>query len=1168
MATTLNDAIRDSLGGGSLNDGLLDFFRDGGAGANSPLPDAERQWLIIQLAFPVIVFDTNNDLWMEFLPPPGSINDRQFIFWAANPTLPTASLFPIGEVATAVSPNNATVVLTVDTDGFVKKSINGGPTVNLYDWIVQGVASDFEFMASGLTGDTGNISGSAFNTFLPPPVSWTMANTADAASNKSVNFTLQVRRVSDAGGGNQASVTLQANVTAAPILPNADLQPVSQTATAQSPANASVNVEIDNDGFVKASQNGGAQSNLYQWIQTGVVTDFQFRATNLTGDTGNFSGAAFNVWLAAPIDWSIINSDDTASNKACDFTVEVRRISDFVVLDTTTFHVGANVTPPTPVADLQPINEASSAVSPANSTINVQVATDGFVKKSVNGGALTNLYQWVQVGVAADFQLRGFNLTGDTANLTGSSFGSFLAPPLTWTVTNSDDAAGTKGVDFSLEVRRVSDSVVTDTTSVSLDAAVTAAPPNADLQPVSQTSTAVSPADSSVYLEASTDGFIKRSLNNGTLTSLYSYILTGVGSDFQFRVSNLTGNTANLSGPALDTWLSPPLNWLLTNSDDAPGSKTCDWLVEVRRVSDSVVLDNANFSVTATVTPSGTDIAALLFAAGEQGCWFDASDMATMWQDSAGTTPVTAVEQPVGRWTDKSGRSVVGTQATAAARPIFSARKNHIQASENFADAYWTKTGCTVNGVELVETSANSTHSYSRATILPVIYGPSGYTLTAVFRVRRRDRSNAAILIGNTALSKYYRVIFELNSGTVVGTPENVGAMVNPQYLATNLGSDLWDIRLTVTFPSAEAAGAGAAIYAVNTTSVTYTGTAGLVALEVIRSQLEWGPLATSYQSSTSSTVYDTVGFPRYLRFDGTDDFIQTTVMNLTATNKVTSWVGATKLSDNSQGVIYEFSNSTVANSGVFGFVCPLTSGPNVVWRTRGNNTADANISAGISAPVNIVATGEADIGVPTAKIRANGQTVTSATSQGTGNYGNFAAYFARRGGSTNPYTGGISQLIIRGAVTSAADILTVENFISDKMGVAPAANINDLVYDTNAFGVNSTATLRFKTDGFAEVVGVDPSNPPNGNMYQWMTAGFAPQFQFMASNLQVLQGTANMSGSAFDTWLSPPVAWTLTDSVAGPGSANAVSFDLQVRRTTDNVVLDNAIVELSVNRL
>lgn len=58
-----------------------------------------------------------------------------------------------------------------------------------------------------------------------------------------------------------------------------------------------------------------------------------------------------------------------------------------------------------------------------------------------------------------------------------------------------------------------------------------------------------------------------------------------------------------------------------------------------------------------------------LFRSGAQGWWFDNSDLATMFQDSAGTTPVTAVGQPVGKQLDKSGLGNHRVQATAASRP-------------------------------------------------------------------------------------------------------------------------------------------------------------------------------------------------------------------------------------------------------------------------------------------------------------------------------------------------------------------------------------------------------------------------------------------------------------------------------------------------------------------
>lgn len=61
---------------------------------------------------------------------------------------------------------------------------------------------------------------------------------------------------------------------------------------------------------------------------------------------------------------------------------------------------------------------------------------------------------------------------------------------------------------------------------------------------------------------------------------------------------------------------------------------------------------------------------AALFAAGEQGIWLDPSDFSTMFQDSAGTIPVTAVEQPVGLILDKSGNGNHASQATATSRPV------------------------------------------------------------------------------------------------------------------------------------------------------------------------------------------------------------------------------------------------------------------------------------------------------------------------------------------------------------------------------------------------------------------------------------------------------------------------------------------------------------------
>ena len=59
-----------------------------------------------------------------------------------------------------------------------------------------------------------------------------------------------------------------------------------------------------------------------------------------------------------------------------------------------------------------------------------------------------------------------------------------------------------------------------------------------------------------------------------------------------------------------------------------------------------------------------------LFANGEQGFFYDPNDLSTMFKDAEGTTPVTAVGQPVGLIRDKSGRNNHAYQTASASRPL------------------------------------------------------------------------------------------------------------------------------------------------------------------------------------------------------------------------------------------------------------------------------------------------------------------------------------------------------------------------------------------------------------------------------------------------------------------------------------------------------------------
>lgn len=60
-----------------------------------------------------------------------------------------------------------------------------------------------------------------------------------------------------------------------------------------------------------------------------------------------------------------------------------------------------------------------------------------------------------------------------------------------------------------------------------------------------------------------------------------------------------------------------------------------------------------------------------LFASSEVGFWFDASDLSTLWQDTAATSAVTADGQSVARADDKSGNGAHSTQTTGSRRPLY-----------------------------------------------------------------------------------------------------------------------------------------------------------------------------------------------------------------------------------------------------------------------------------------------------------------------------------------------------------------------------------------------------------------------------------------------------------------------------------------------------------------
>lgn len=173
-----------------------------------------------------------------------------------------------------------------------------------------------------------------------------------------------------------------------------------------------------------------------------------------------------------------------------------------------------------------------------------------------------------------------------------------------------------------------------------------------------------------------------------------------------------------------------------------------------------------------------------------------------------------------------------------------------------------------------------------------------------------------------------------------------------------------------------------------------------------------------------------------YLSFDGTDDGMVTNSIDFTGTNKMTLWAGVRKLSDAMTAIVCELSTTLNTNTGAFYLGAPGSVASNYVLASKG--TAQASVIASpFVAPITNVVACQASIATPTTvAIKVNGGVAsTSATTQGTGNYGNHPLYIGRRGGTSLPFNGRIYQLIGRGAETPLAQIAAMEQYVNVKTG-------------------------------------------------------------------------------------------------------------------------------------
>lgn len=362
-----------------------------------------------------------------------------------------------------------------------------------------------------------------------------------------------------------------------------------------------------------------------------------------------------------------------------------------------------------------------------------------------------------------------------------------------------------------------------------------------------------------------------------------------------------------------------------------------------------------------------------LFSAGEQGVWYDPSDLSTLFQDSAGTIPVTAVGQPVGLILDKSKGLVLGPELVA--QPI------------NF-NANWI---ATLGGT-------------------PVASGSSFTTSTV-----------GGFWINVLTPGKVYQVTVTGTTTAASGVTLRQTNTTTTSQIRTGFGSAVFTAQSGFTYFYVRNESAG-------TTTVTsisvreVLGNHATQATTTSRPTLQQDASGKYYLSFDGVDDYLSTGS---INFTGTDkmtvlaglrklsDAAAGLLFELSAernTNNGTFSMSA----PGGGGNQYVFASRGTID-GALAVVSPYT----------------------YPTPHQAVLTGIGSISGDQSILRVNGTQAAQYTAdQGTGNYGNYPLYIGRRGGTSYPFNGRLYGLIVRGAATDDAHLTHAEKYLAYKSGV------------------------------------------------------------------------------------------------------------------------------------
>lgn len=434
-----------------------------------------------------------------------------------------------------------------------------------------------------------------------------------------------------------------------------------------------------------------------------------------------------------------------------------------------------------------------------------------------------------------------------------------------------------------------------------------------------------------------------------------------------------------------------------------------------------------------------------------------------LYQDAAGTTPVTAVEQPVGLMLDKSKGLVLGSELVAnggfasnlsgwsQSQPNYwtwvNGRAYHAN-SVNYNDIFQTFT--TFSKPVQIEfdyecLTASNTAEWFYINAAGVVKSFASAGIPRLAAGVGKMRYVALDGIQRIGFSRHTQAEFYIDNISVRELPGNhayqtvstrrpvLSARVN-RLLGTETLSNQ-SVTTRATSQTLKFEGTGTITLSGTATAVYTAGihnfstTAGSLTLsvtgEVTKADLRESNLGVNlpaYQKVNTTTDYDTQGFPTYLKFDGIDDALQTNSIDFTATDKMTVFAGVRKLSDATAfSVVAELSASINSVTGAFAFYAPGSSAGTYALAVKGSTQSWGDI-AGNSAPItnvlSFVNSTNAANRAGMIAARNNGSVATLSNgvdAASTGNYGNYPLYIGARAGTSLFFNGNLYQLIIAG---------------------------------------------------------------------------------------------------------------------------------------------------------